>query len=65
MVTSRDYFRNRLGGGVVMEKKVLIISSKTFTKYVNKYWSEVIAEIREKRPYQIEMKIGNQNKEQL
>lgn len=48
-----------------MEKKVLIISSKTFTKYVNKYWSEVIAEIREKRPYQIEMKIGNQNKEQL
>lgn len=42
---------------------MIIISGKTLIKAMDKYWSEVIAEIRGKRPYQIEMKNENQNKE--
>ena len=50
MVTSRDYFRNRLGGGVRMEKKVLPLT-------VNKQWFDMIIagekteEYREIKPY--------------
>lgn len=36
MVTSRDYFRNRLGGGVRMEKKVLTLT-------ISKQWFDMIA----------------------
>lgn len=50
MVTSRDYFRNRLGGGVRMEKKVLTLT-------VRKQYFDMIAagkkteEYREIKPY--------------
>ena len=50
MVTSRDYFRNRLGGGVSMKKKVLTLT-------VSKQWFDMIVadekteEYREINPY--------------
>lgn len=50
MVTSKDYFRNRLGGGVRMEKKVLTLT-------ISKQWFDMIVacekteEYREIKPY--------------
>ena len=50
MVTSRDYFRNRLGGGVRMEKKVLtlIVSKQRFYMIAAGKKTE---EYREIKPY--------------
>lgn len=52
MVTSRDYSRNRLGGGVRMEKKVLTltVSKQWFDKIVT---GEKTEEYREIKPYWI------------
>ena len=50
MVTSRDYFRNRLGGGVRMEKKVLtlIVSKQRFYMIASGKKTE---EYRKIKPY--------------
>ena len=50
MVTSRDYFRNRLGGGVRMENKVLtlIVSKQRFYMIASGKKTE---EYREIKPY--------------
>ena len=58
MVTSRDYFRNRLGGGVRMKKKVLTLT-------VSKQWFDMIVadekteEYREIKPYWVARLLQN------
>lgn len=44
MVTSRDYFRNRLGGGVRMKKKILTLT-------ISKQWFDMIADGRKNEEY--------------